>query len=50
MFINSILLDLPLSPADYEDLFVGMVFLAAFTLLFIIIYLAIGEEREETET
>ncbi|MHA1265133.1 MAG: hypothetical protein ACTSRS_07850 [Candidatus Helarchaeota archaeon] len=45
-----VLMDLPLSSKDYENLYYGIAFLCIFTLLFIIIYLMVGEEREETES
>ncbi|NVM29166.1 MAG: hypothetical protein HWN65_10015 [Candidatus Helarchaeota archaeon] len=50
MHIPPFLYDLPLTDEQYKNLYTWMIFLAAFTLLFVIIYLAIGEEREETET
>ncbi len=43
------LLDFPLSAGDYNQLYLVMIFIAVFTLLLIIIYLMVGEEREETE-
>ena len=44
------LMQLPLSGGDYDDLFLAMVFVAIFTLILVIVYLMVGEEREETET
>ncbi|MHA1129223.1 MAG: hypothetical protein ACTSQI_10245 [Candidatus Helarchaeota archaeon] len=49
MLPHSILLDLPLSSQQYDKLYLGLIWLGVFTLLFIIVYLMIGEEREETE-
>lgn len=48
--LSTILLSLPLTGDDYETLFYGMIFVCVFTLLFIIVYLMVGEEREEAET
>ena len=48
--LSLILLDLPLDTEEYTNVFYGMVFVCIFTLLFIIVYLMIGEEREERET
>ncbi|MHA1648780.1 MAG: hypothetical protein ACTSYB_01200 [Candidatus Helarchaeota archaeon] len=49
MLLSSILLDLPLSSSEYDNLYYGMIWITIFTLLFVIIYLMVGEEREETE-
>ncbi|NVM54689.1 MAG: hypothetical protein HWN66_13375 [Candidatus Helarchaeota archaeon] len=50
MQLTSILLDLPLDSEQYNLLFYGMLGVAIFTLILVIIYLMVGEEREETET
>ena len=40
----------PISGGEYDNLYAVLIFLGVLTLLFIIIYLMVGEEREETET
>ena len=48
--IPLLLMQLPLPSDEYDDLFLIMVFVAIFTLILVIVYLMVGEEREETET
>jgi hypothetical protein len=49
-FISALMMALPLSAKQYENLYTVLIFVGVLTLLFIIIYLMVGEEREETET
>ena len=48
--ISAIMMALPLTAGEYDNLYIVLVFVGVLTLLFIIIYLMVGEEREETET
>ena len=47
--ISSMIMALPLSAGQYDNLYTVLIFVGVLTLLFIIVYLMIGEEREETE-
>ena len=41
---------LPIGSKEYDQLYLVLVFVGILTLLFIVVYLMVGEEREETET
>lgn len=40
----------PVSAWDYDQLYIVLIFVGVITLLFIIVYLGVGEEKEETES
>jgi hypothetical protein len=48
--ISALMMAWPISDAEYNTLYSVLIFAGVLTLLFIIIYLMVGEEREETES
>jgi hypothetical protein len=48
--ISFMMMGWPITSGEYDNLYTILIFIGVLTLLFIIIYLMIGEEREETET
>jgi Ca2+/Na+ antiporter len=48
--ISLMMMAFPISAAEYDKLYTVLVFVGILTLLFIVIYLMVGEEREETES
>ena len=48
--ISSMMMAFPLTAGEYDNLYIVLIFVGVLTLFFVIIYLMVGEEREETET
>jgi len=48
--ISLMMMAIPLTAGEYDQLYIVLLFVGIFTLLFVVIYLMVGEEREETES